>query len=228
MKKTLLILTTNLLLSTSTLAAVDTFYLRGDVSANKNTTENAKLPSNIALGNLSFKGKTFLGLEAGFGYNVSEEFRAELVFVHNISPKMTGTYYRSQANGTFNVNSRTKARIEALMIKLYFDIYDFGPGKIFFGAGGGVSQVSEKTSWTRTTFTRSTNTTNTTKGEKKESKRNNFAYTLALGTSFKVKEGIDIDLQYSWFDYGHAKLENYVSPLKHRGNSIKAGIRFAL
>jgi|GEM_PF-1067758 len=233
MKKTLLVLTTTTLLSTSAMAApIDTFYIRGDVGANMFAKETVKTPSSLGSTNASFKGKTSAAIDVGIGYKVTEEFRVELVFGHHISPKMNGSHSStSQAvrigAQTNNITAKASAKIETLMLRTYFDIYDFEIGKVFMGFGIGVAQVSEKVTGAQTIALvgRAGSPKNF---DLKTKKHNNFAYSVGFGTTFKLSQRADLDLQYNWSDYGHGKNKNDAFVIKHRAHSIKAGVRFAL
>lgn len=41
--------------------------------------------------------------------------------------------------------------------------------------------------------------------DEKLKKKINLAYALAGGISLKLNDNINVDFQYNWLDYGHAK-----------------------
>lgn len=121
-----------------------------------------------------------------------------------------------------------KGKVDALLVNFLFDAYDFGVGKLFFGAGLGWAQVSEKLTYTNTLNDKSNS------GSFKLKKKNNFAYNLMVGSSFKIADGVNLDLKYKWADYGtakHGKNDDSIDSKKkihRRGNAVNLGIRFDL
>lgn len=201
-------------ISTSAFAdATDKFYLRADAGAALDMDRKVTLRTGNVL---TLKGKRSASADLGVGYNVSEEFRAEVIFLHRFNPKMNGSAPRFPGSQLTH-HIRTRAKIETLMFRGYFDIYNFEIGKIFAGAGVGISQVSQKVTWS---FVNREGTT-IRPGNSTNKKKNNLAYSLAAGVSFKASEGINLDLQYNWSDFGHAKN----SSVKYRGHSAMIGLR---
>ena len=102
--------------------------------------------------------------------------------------------------------------------------------KIFAGAGVGLAQVSEKQTMLTKGTHQATGQTFTIVDEAMKAKRkNNFAYSLAVGSSYALAEGVNLDLQYNWSNYGHAKTpsdQKYYTTVKRRGHAVKFGVRF--
>ncbi len=199
MKKLLLVAAATAALSTSVMAEDGAFYLRGDVGANFLTKE--KIDGN------KFKGKTATGLDLGVGYYVMENVRGELVYTHLFNPEA------SHSGDGYKVKS--KANINALMVKGLVDVADLSAGKIFVGAGIGASQLEDKA-----TLNDAGDITIT-----KFKKKTNFCFTVGGGVGFEVADGVKADVQYGYTDFGKAKSVDGVSPLRRKTNAVKAGIR---
>ncbi len=214
MKKLLLVAAATAALSTSAMAEVGGFYLRADAGAFLNTKQTES--ANAYTLKVKSKAAGILGL--GVGYNVTEDFRAEVVYGHVFNSEMK----KSAPADVHTVAIKNKSKIDALMVKGVFDAYDFGAGKLFVTAGVGLSQVSNKGKLTVDgveilSF----------KGKKK----NNFAYTVGFGSSFNLAEGVNLDVQYNWADFGKSKAltvdgEKISNSPKNRGHIVTAGVRF--
>lgn len=228
MKKHLLTAVATTVLSTSAMAQTDQFYLRGDVGANINTMQ--KHQTEDYEHTFKFKSKTSGSIDVGVGYHVLDNFRAELVYGHHFVPTMKLFSRVDIQGGTMDMSAKSKGKIETLMLKGYYDLYDFGAGKIFAGAGVGLAQVSEKqTMLTEGTHQATGDTFTVTDEDMKAKRKNNFAYSLAVGSSYALAEGVNLDLQYNWSNYGHAKTpsdQKYYTTIKRRGHAVKFGVRF--
>ena len=228
MKKHLLTAVATTILSTSAMAQTDQFYLRGDVGANINTMQ--KHQTERYKHTFKFKSKTSGSIDVGVGYHVLDNFRAELVYGHHFVPTMKLSSRFDIQGETIDMSAKSKGKIETLMLKGYYDLYDFGAGKIFAGAGVGLAQVSEKQTMLKKGTHQATGQTFTIVDEDMKAKRkNNFAYSLAVGSSYTLAEGVNLDLQYNWSNYGHAKTpsdQKYYTTVKRRGHAVKFGVRF--
>ena len=218
MKKLLTIIAAATISTSAFADSAGKFYLRADAGAaldSKSKVTVARGTSEVTL-----KNKASASADLGIGYNMSDDSRIELVFLHRFNPEMKGSRNAVVAGvGSSTRSVKSKAKIETLMLRSYFDLYDFGIGRFFIGGGVGVAQVSNKGSWA---LANSSGTLRS--GSFKNKKKNNFAYSVAAGTSFNIKERIKLDLQYNWSDFGHAK----GSDVKYRGHSVMAGLRVDL
>ena len=207
MKKTLLIVAAAAALSTSALADSNTFYLRADVGANKFTQQKIrghKTKSNISA-----------NLDLGVGYKLMDTVRVEFVYTHHFSPEAKASW--TQYNRSHTV--KNKGKIDALMVRGYVDVYEAGPAVLFVGAGAGLAQVKEATSYN--------SLYNSSRGKARTGsfgKKNNFAYSIMAGAGFGVAPGVYLDLQGSWNDFGKAKN----SSVKRRSFAGSAGVRLEL
>ncbi len=193
MKKLLLLAASTAVLSTSAMA--EGIYIRTDFGVNK--LQDIIYNSSPKV---EAKTKVHLSLDLGVGYNITDSVRAELTFGHHFNPK-TRNFSDGQKRG-----GEITSKIETLMVKAYADIAEIGVAKIFFGAGLGVVKASNKM----------------TSGQmhKKSKVKYNITTSVALGTAFKVAEGVNTDVQYNFSDYGNIK-ESFL-----RGHSVKVGLRF--
>lgn len=202
MKKVLLTTAAALAISSSAFADFgDQFYLRGDLAVSKFDKMKAYKHDHKT------KFNTF-GLDVGVGTYVNDNIRTELVYNHvfgNNAKYSKNTY-----------NSKVKPQAQALLVRGFFDVTEMGPGKLFLGAGLGVSKTSAK-------FSSSLNTNTKAKA------KNNFAYSAHLGYGFDVADGVKADVAYSFRDYGktkdfNGKAANGKATL--RSHNLSAGVRF--
>lgn len=227
MKKLLLIAATSTTLLTSAASFAETggFYLKAEGGATrlnmlKFKTESAKI------GDIKFK-PIFSGIfGVGAGYYIMDNVRTELTIdfiLPNPEFKCSKTVEKVPAELT------NKEVVRSLLLNGYVDLYDAGIVKFFAGAGVGMAQVQQK-------ITSTVNKESTTQSFETA---NNFAYQLTAGASFNVSDGINLDLTYSWRDYGETgdakkdkdkdkKDKKKASKADIRGHNLMAGIRFDL
>lgn len=204
MKKLLLLAVATTVLAASADAESNAIYLRADAAANMFTKEKVK--------HRKFKSKASGSFDVGVGYKLMDTVRAELVYSHHFNPEAKAV----MGNSTRSRTIRNKAKIDTLMVRGYVDIFDAGPAKLFVGAGLGLAQVKEEV---RTTHNKSARTSSHT-----FKKKNNMTYSLMAGAGFGLADGISLDLQYIWSDFGKAK----GSAFKRRSNALSAGVRLEL
>ncbi len=202
MKKILLAAAATAAFSSSAFAEND-FYLRGDVAYNKF--------DKTKIGNDNLKGKYNPSMEFGVGYGVMDNLRAELVYGYQFNPTKK------------NTNAKTKATIQTLMAKGYFDVADLGMAQVFVGAGVGMSQIST----VKHTFS------DAKTPSFKEKKKNGFTYSVALGSAFDVTDAVKVDLQYNFQDFGKSSGKvkgdsTTTTKSAYRSHAIKLGARFAI
>lgn len=274
MKKLLLASAAVAAFSTSVLADDSMFYLRGDFGYHMfNNTKQSFKSGDVQLFGGTAKGKYAPGLEFGVGYNVMENVRAELVYsylfettrkssdsaTYTLGDVANGSTQETAVDATYyglgtwtNASNKAKTRIQALMVKGYYDVADLGFAQIFVGAGIGMSQITTKHSNTNTNTTytntsaaavpagtaintatggNATAVTQVGSGAYKEKKKNNFSWSLALGSAFDVTDSVKVDVQYNYQDFGKSsgKISGITaSKAAFRTHSIKLGARFAI
>lgn len=229
MKKILLIALGAAAFATSAMAderKATGFYLRGDIGAFVNNPQKIRMYEE----SMALKvGRPAASLDVGLGYNITDQFRGELVYTRVFNSEINGRRRFTDFDDTLDVSIKTKSIINALMINGIFDAYDFGAGKLFCGGGVGLAQVSEKMIGTyRETWVdhRGEQHHSSDLVKYKLKKKNNFSYNLMVGSSFKLlADNVNLDVQYKWTDYGTAKHKNDEPKIRRRGHGIKLGLR---
>lgn len=192
-------------LSTSAFAARDSsFYLRTDCGIghfNNSTMEKTKL-----------KSKYNTDISAGIGYRVMDNIRAEIAYSHFFKPTRAGS---SKSPDGMALSIKTKANLQTLMLKGYYDIAELGSTKIFIEGGIGGSRIKQEDIFNGTSKT--------------EKAKNNFSWLVGVGAGFQMTESTTLDFQYNYQDFGKssAKSKSYFKIQKspYRSHALKAGIR---
>jgi len=220
MKKVLLVAAATVALSTSVMADDNMFYLRGDLGMNKFQGFTDKVEG------VKLKTKWSAGLDLGVGYYVMDNVRAELVWTHpfNVEAKKSYSYAAGTGYLAATGNLKHKATIDALLVKAYVDVADLGMAKLFVGGGLGLSMIKEKVTDNYTTG----GVANTYSVSSK--KKNDIAWTLGAGAGFDVADGVKVDAQYAYTDFGKTK-SALVAGLdygknRYRAHAVKVGVRF--
>ncbi len=194
--KRLLLASAVALVASSAIASENTFYVRADAGV-------AFMPKATVEG---FKGKrtNHLVADLGVGTYLMDNVRVELDLANAFNAKQ-----KFSLNG---VSDTVKVNAISLHLKALVDIFDYGYGKVFAGAGTGMTQLSGKT---------------TLLGKAK--KKNNVNFLGTAGTSFDVSEGVMLDVAYSYADHGKTKAFKG-SPVKfhYKTHNITAGVRVEL
>ncbi|WP_341757075.1 MULTISPECIES: outer membrane protein [unclassified Candidatus Tisiphia] len=230
MKKLLLIAATSTALLTSAASFAETggFYLKAEggairLNALKFKDDNDKSVSE------KFKSTTSAIVGVGAGYYIMDNVRTELTLDFLTNPE----FKCSKTINNVSVNAKAKESIRSLLLSGYVDLYDAGVVKIFAGAGIGMAQVQQKITWTVTP-----NGGGKANGDSDSFETaNNFAYQLSVGASFNLADNMNLDLAYSWRDYGETgdvkgeenkKKKKETPKTAIRGHNLMAGIRFDL
>jgi opacity protein-like surface antigen len=220
MKKLFIIITTaaaTAFSASTTVASTDhMFYLKGNIGANLMNKATDKDTG------FKMKAKTAAIFAIGAGYYPLDNIRTDITFELISNPEMKKSGVDRWGNAG---SAKHKGKIGALMLNGYIDLFDVGIAKVFAGAGVGVAQLKEKISWSAYSDTASSK------------KATNVAYQLTLGSSAEIAPGINIELTYSYKDFGKTKSVNKTSSgftlpefskTAYKGNNLLAGIRFDL
>ncbi len=256
MKKLLLTFLAIATLSTSTFAAEDSlFYLRADAGFNSF--------NKVTIG-MKKKAQNTGDFSLGVGYMVMDNVRAEIAYAYYFTPTRKGSGSTTLANSatqetniinldsglvtvangqaqagdaTSNTSIKTKAKLQTIMLKGYYDVADLGAAKVFIGAGVGMTRLQEKISASYSgtvdgqagaNQVTAANADKNTKSAKLKAK-NNFSWLLGVGAGFEVTDAVTVDLQYNFQDFGKsATINNKKKSNSHayRSHAIKAGVRF--
>lgn len=240
MKKLLLIAATStaLLSSAASFAETGGFYLKAEGGA---TRLNALKFKGNEDKNSSTKFKSTISgiVGIGVGYYIMDNVRAELTLDFLTNPEFKSSSSKEPAEKVkVSWDAKLKENVRSLLLSGYVDLYDGGIFKLFAGAGIGMAQVQQKMTATITTTHDGKNPETETDSVSFKT-ANNFAYQLTAGASFNVADGMNLDLTYSWRDYGETgdkvkgedkgqdKNKKQDSPA-FRGHNLMAGIRFDL
>ncbi|MFU7500799.1 MAG: outer membrane beta-barrel protein [Candidatus Tisiphia sp.] len=229
MKKLFLIAATStaLLTSATSFADVGQFYIKAEGGATK--LNNTKMKwDDVEIkkeDSLKLKSKTNAILGLGAGYYAMDNVRAELTLDFLVNPEFTNSI--SKTSGATE-KATAKGQVMSLLLSGYVDLYDAGFAKFFAGAGIGMAQVKEKISVERTKDSKKLSEGSVTKKP-----ANNFAYQLTVGASANVADGVNVELAYSWRDYGESNSKNKdkketvkLPKTAYRGHNLMAGLRF--
>ncbi|WP_341753679.1 adhesin [Candidatus Tisiphia endosymbiont of Dioctria rufipes] len=237
MKKLFLIAATStaLLTSATSFADVGQFYIKAEGGASKlnNTKMKFEDVDTKKENSAKFKAKTNAILGLGAGYYAMDNVRAELTLDFLVNPEFTNTTTENFVSKRQEVSKTTaKGQVVSLLLSGYVDLYDAGFAKFFAGAGVGMAQIKEKlTTDSTTTFEGKVVDTDRDSATRKPA--NNFAYQLTVGASANVADGVNVELAYSWRDYGETNSKNKdkketgkISKSAYRGHNLMAGLRF--
>ncbi|MFP3018771.1 MAG: outer membrane protein [Candidatus Tisiphia sp.] len=231
MKKLFLIAATStaLLTSAASFADVGQFYIKAEGGANKlnNTKMKWDDVETKKEDSLKLKSKTNAILGLGAGYYAMDNVRAELTLDFLVNPEFTNSI--SKTSGVTE-KATAKGQVMSLLLSGYVDLYDAGFAKFFAGAGIGMAQVKEKI-----TVERTKDSKKLSEGSVTRKPANNFAYQLTVGASANVADGVNVELAYSWRDYGETNSKNKdkkeiekLPKTAYRGHNLMAGLRFDL
>lgn len=224
MKKLFLIAATStaLLTSAASFADVGQFYIKAEGGATK--LNNTKMESDDKK-SLKFKSKTNAILGLGAGYYAMDNVRAELTLDFLVNPRFTHSMPETATDAGHKMTA--KGQVMSLLLSGYVDLYDTGFAKFFAGAGIGMAQVKEKVT------VEYTDNKKVSTGSATRKPANNFAYQLTVGASANVADGVNVELAYSWRDYGETNSKNKdkketekMSKTAYRGHNLMAGLRF--
>lgn len=233
MKKLLLIAATSTTLLTSAASFAETggFYVKAEGGATKLNAMKFKDDNGKSLG-IKYKSTNSGIFGVGVGYYIMDNVRTELTLNFLTNPEFKGSSTRKLLKVERKVESKVKENVKSLLLSGYVDLYDAGVVKFYAGAGVGMAQLQQKVTGSETTTINGKAET-TTSDPLSCKTANNFAYQLSVGASFNLADNMNLDLTYSWRDYGEtsdkAKDKDKNDKLAKsalRGHNLLAGIRF--
>jgi opacity protein-like surface antigen len=200
--------------ASSAYADEGTFYVRADAGL-------SMLPK-VTTYNVKHKGNNHVVAGLGVGTYLMDNVRAELVLSNHFNAKQSGK--------SSTVDNKVSAQAMSLTVKGLVDVFDYGMGKVFVGAGVGMTQLSAKISGKQTVAAVAPATQATTKDYSyKAKKQNNVSFLGTVGTTFNVSEGVDLDVAYSYNDHGKTKAFDKTTTKYHfKSHDITAGVRVEL
>lgn len=197
-------------LSSSAFAADNSLYLKAGVIGNMGNNGYNTHAKSIKEGQY---GEYGYGLTAGVGYHLMDNLRAELngSYLFGINYKFTAEGNELEVNGFKS------------MVNAYVDVADFGPVKLYVGAGVGAAYMNGKT--------------HTVDAVVEYDYKLNFAYEGNVGISYDISEGVSFDLGYKLENLGmpgnkkdtpDASWTKDVSDKSLLVHSVNLGVRFSL
>ncbi|MDX1923944.1 MAG: outer membrane beta-barrel protein [Rickettsiaceae bacterium] len=231
--KKLLLTTAILAIANSASAEVGGFYVRGDLGASalptrKISTQDYFFDYDVKLSGKLKSSTQFTG-SIGVGTYVTDMFRTELVLSGHTNAtqkaNLKTTIDGVDVSKNMPISQTRKVRILDLSIKGIADVYDFGAGKVFLGAGVGVSRVSGSVK------TKVSSPFISAEEKFKYKTKNNFSYLLTAGSSFNVSEGVNVDVAYTYKNHGKlSKIKGHDGKLNYSisTHSLTAGVRVDL
>ena len=213
MKKLLLAAAVSTVAS-SALASENMFYVRGDVGGAAMHRQNLKQDGH------KLRNSNHVYLSAGVGSYLMDNVRTELALAHHFhlhqKTKVDGN--AAEGDNTANINYRASS----LMVRGLVDVVDMGYGSVFGGAGVGISRVGA----TDEGVTQAQENDNNGVRESKNGYR--FAWQLLAGVGIEAAEGVNVDLTYSYNDYGSLKTKLRDTKLSLKSHNIGVGFRINL
>jgi opacity protein-like surface antigen len=170
--------------------------------------------------NLKSTSNLIIGVGVGLGINFGDKFRSDIVWFHHLDPVL------EMSNNTDVV--KRKPRIDAYFANLYYEgITNLNIFNPYIGAGIGFAKIKDRLDISSINNNQLSRQVYTIKG------RNNFAYRLAVGSTFDLNEKMIFDLSYNYHDYGRTKsqLDNtqkQIGKNHYRSHIISCGLRIGI
>lgn len=227
------LLLTTVLYNTAKAETESKYYIRADTGASK----NAQSISIVDDSAVKMKAKSHFLASIGAGYNLYDNFRAELLFSHHFkskykSPVIKLSFLDEEAGINYpDLDARVKYNFSAssFLIKGLTNIVDFGNSKIFIEAGAGIALLKGEA---HILLIGNGHTIPILKMKSKNS--TNPAYSIGTGISFDLTDVAKLDIGYSFTDLGKTKAtidqdgDKIINKQAFRSHNIKTGIRINL
>jgi opacity protein-like surface antigen len=238
MKKTLIVLSL-LTLPTFALANEEhAFYFKANVGANK--MMDAKQKHEDIKKSTKSKSEISPAFGIGAGYYINNIIRTDLTFDYlrvNFKKGKNDFIMPGENPGEIineQLSLSRKASIYSLMLNGYIEMPTTESFNIFVGAGVGIARIKEKIQGSLVGALLIGNNILDTINEKQSDKsknKNNFAYSLTVGTSLKISSNAYIDFSYSWKDFGSTAYKmdkdgDKADKNRYNGHIGVVGIRF--
>ena len=219
------------LVASSAMASENTFYVRADVGAAFMPKANLSVKITGAIVTAKQKRTNHIVADLGVGTYLMDNVRVELDLSNNFNAKQSG----AAMVGTANLGSNsTKVRATSLHLKALVDIVDYGYGKVFAGAGVGLTQLSAKSTYSANAAAKAVSVllvpaVADPSFSVKAKKKNNVSFLATVGTSFDVSEGVMLDVAYAYTDHGKTKNFDTINSKFHfKTHAVTAGVRIEL
>ena len=184
--------------------------------------------------NLNHESSLSPAIGVGFGYYINNNIRVDLMFEHlkfNFNNQSSGFNCSDDdalTTGTKSVRRTTSGK--SLMLNGFVDIVDRNSFKLFVGAGAGAVRIKEKVNHSlsgNSTIADQTYIFPLITEHATSKVITKFAHSLMLGTSIQVKPQLNIELIYSWKNFGKVKHDNLMNN-QYKGHHFSVATRFDL
>ncbi len=223
--KKLLLTAAVVALSTSAMAD-EKFYVRADAGVSFMPKASTTF-GLTGIAKLKAKRTNHMVANLGAGMYLTDMFRTELDISNHFNAEEN--FKSKDAVSTNSVKAKFKAT--SITVKAIADVYNFGYGDVFVGAGLGLTQLSAKGPYNTATAAGVVTPTASYKAKKK----NNMNFLVTAGAAFDVAEGVKLDVAYAYNDHGKTKnfkntagVTQTGSALRFRTHDVTAGVRIEL
>lgn len=212
---------TSTVLSSVSFAEDNSFYLTagGGLFMGQKLASNYKLDTfsenDVKYKNPALGGEILLGV----GYYVMDNVHVEALYVKPFFGKSKNTIVDG-IDATETEKAKDKVTnvtpsVNALQLRAYYDAFDIADmGKAYFGAGLGWSNVKAKV-------------TNFKGIEEKAKAKNTLSWTVGLGASFDLTEGVKVAAEYNYQDFGQYKVKG-APKVSLNGHAVLAKLVFSI
>lgn len=187
---------------------------------------------------LSHESSALPSVGGGFGYYINDKSRVDLIFqgLNFVFDEDSGNFnYKKNNTYVTGVKSvRRRVTGHALKLNYYIDVFNKENSfKIFIGTGAGIAQIKERKGFVSAGNFINNGVVYTFPAivDKFDGVRvRNFTYSLMIGASKKFNSITNLDLTYSWQDYGKTKVKLGDITMSHpyKGHHLSLGVRFDL
>ncbi len=202
-------------------------YVKGEFGGQK--LDSVKLNDKSAVFKHSPKYQSkinsFMGI--GIGSYWSENFRTDLTFNYYILPEFN---LKAKTIPGIRVSGDAKINLWSLMLNGYIEVFKTDLFQVYVGGGAGMAQLKAKANATiKVSDLKGDGDHEQIKVSDKSKASNNFTYSLTLGTSYSLTDSTNLDLSYSWRDFGKTSAkwrEGEGDRYNIKGHHVTVGLRF--
>jgi opacity protein-like surface antigen len=235
LKNVLTLLVSALICFTSSTFAISregSFYLKTIATISK--ASDIKTIEEELNFNLSHESGLSPAIGLGVGYHINDNYRVDLIFEHlKFNFNNQSASFESDIDDTLTAGTKAIKRTasgKSLMFNGFVDFIERDSFKFFVGAGVGAVQIKEKISHglSGTSISSTGSYTFPLITENHISKMmTKLAYSLMVGANINVRPDLNVELMYSWKNFGKVK-HNELAKSAYKGHHFSVGTRFDL
>lgn len=232
------------LISSAAMASDNGFYVSAKMGTSVVQLSNQKWetieqsPYDYQSHSSGSKNKAVFGGGLAFGYDLydttSLPIRAELDF--SMRGKASSNYNIGRENITIPSGSLTSSddvkndvTLNTFMVNAYYDFKNETNFTPYVSVGLGMANIKHKAKYEYTEIQLPSNITDNNSFSKSKTS-NNFAWSLGLGSQYKLNDNLSLDLSYRFLDAGKSTVSHYEdeqenkSKVKVRTNDVMFGV----